>query len=79
MPRQNRVAPETVGDLGCGVGEVLKQLQANLNSECAFWGYGVSPQAIDLGKNGASETIRFVRVAAVIRGDRGGDRAVIGA
>jgi SAM-dependent methyltransferase len=59
MLRQNNVAPKTICDVGCGVGEVLKQLQAELRSECFFWGYDVSPQAIDLAKTRASETIRF--------------------
>jgi cyclopropane fatty-acyl-phospholipid synthase-like methyltransferase len=59
MLRQNRVTPESICDVGCGAGEVLKQLQANLNGECAFWGYDVSPQAIDLAKTRASETLHF--------------------
>ena len=59
MLRQNNVAPKTICDVGCGVGEVLKQLQASLASECRFWGYDVSPQAIDLAKGRASDSIRF--------------------
>jgi predicted TPR repeat methyltransferase len=59
MLRQNRVTPESICDVGCGAGEVLKQLQANLNGECAFWDYDVSPQAIDLAKTRASETLHF--------------------
>ena len=46
MLRQNGVAPKTVCDVGCGAGEVLKQLGENLDAECEFWGYDISPQAI---------------------------------
>ena len=44
--RRNDVAPKTICDVGCGAGEVLRQLQASLDSDCRFWGYDVSPQAI---------------------------------
>jgi cyclopropane fatty-acyl-phospholipid synthase-like methyltransferase len=57
--RQNNIAPKAICDVGCGVGEVLKQLQASLDSECRFWGYDVSPQAIYLAQTRASEKIRF--------------------
>jgi SAM-dependent methyltransferase len=55
----NRVAPKTVCDVGCGAGEVLKQLQQNLDKECVFWGYDISPQAIELAKARASEKVHF--------------------
>jgi cyclopropane fatty-acyl-phospholipid synthase-like methyltransferase len=59
MLRRNQVAPKTVCDMGCGAGEVLKQLQENLDKECVFWGYDISPQAIELAKTRASEKIHF--------------------
>ena len=57
--RQNGIVPKTICDVGCGVGEVLKQLQANLGCECRFCGYDVSPQAIFLAQFRASEKIQF--------------------
>jgi SAM-dependent methyltransferase len=57
--RQNDIAPKTICDVGCGVGEVLRQLQASLDGDCRFWGYDISPQAIYLAQDRASETIRF--------------------
>jgi ubiquinone/menaquinone biosynthesis C-methylase UbiE len=42
--RRNDVAPKTICDVGCGAGEVLRQLQASLDSDCRFWGYDISPQ-----------------------------------
>jgi SAM-dependent methyltransferase len=59
MLRQNKISPKTVCDVGCGVGEVLKKLEENLDRECVFWGYDISPQAIDLAKTRASERIHF--------------------
>src|SRR5882757_6752801 len=59
MLRQNQISPKSVCDAGCGAGEVLKQLQEKLDKECGFWGYDISPQAIDLAKTRASEKIHF--------------------
>lgn len=59
MLRQNGIAPKTVCDVGCGAGEVLKQLQENLDKECIFWGYDISPQAIELAKTRAGERLHF--------------------
>jgi hypothetical protein len=35
------IKPETICEVGCGVGEVLKQLQRKMDSACTFWGYGL--------------------------------------
>ena len=59
MLLQNSVAPKTVCDVGCGVGEVLRQLQGKLDRECVYWGYDISPQAIELAETRASERIHF--------------------
>jgi hypothetical protein len=48
MLRRHNLAPLTVGEVGCGAGEVLRQLQLKLDSSCEFWGYDISPQAIDM-------------------------------
>jgi cyclopropane fatty-acyl-phospholipid synthase-like methyltransferase len=45
--------------VGCGVGEVLKQLQENLVGQCVFWGYDISPQAIELAKTRSEGKIHF--------------------
>jgi len=59
MLQKNRIAPKTVCDVGCGVGEVLKQLQENLVGQCVFWGYDISPQAIELAKTRSGGKIHF--------------------
>src|SRR6266478_8036644 len=59
MLQKNRIVPKTVCDVGCGVGEVLKQLQENLVGQCVFWGYDISPQAIELAKTRSGGKIHF--------------------
>lgn len=59
MMKQNQIVPKTICELGCGAGEVLKQLQDNLDTNCVFWGYEISPQAFELCKNRANERLHF--------------------
>jgi SAM-dependent methyltransferase len=59
MLQRNRLSPATICDVGCGAGEVLKQLQLNLSWECTLQGYDVSPQALELAKSRANEKLRF--------------------
>src|SRR5690349_15189110 len=57
--QQNRINPKTICDAGCGAGEVLKQLQEKLDKECVFWGYDISPQAIELARTRIGERIHI--------------------
>jgi SAM-dependent methyltransferase len=57
MVTQNSIAPKTICDVGCGAGEVLKQLQDHMSDECLFWGYDISPQAFELCKSRANERL----------------------
>jgi Methyltransferase domain len=56
---RNRLAPETICEVGCGAGEVLKQLQSNMSAKCQFWGYDISPQAYELSKPRANSKLHF--------------------
>ncbi|GAC1362210.1 MAG: hypothetical protein PVS3B1_38500 [Ktedonobacteraceae bacterium] len=47
MLRQHNIHPQTICEVGCGVGEVLRLLQEELPAECEFWGYDIAPQAIE--------------------------------
>ena len=38
MLAQSSIAPETICEVGCGAGEVLKQLQGKMDVTCSFWG-----------------------------------------
>ncbi len=46
MLARQRLAPHTVGDIGCGAGEVLHHLQPHLPPDCHLWGYDLAPEAI---------------------------------
>jgi hypothetical protein len=59
MLARNRIAPGTICEVGCGVGEVLKQLQARMDAACSFWGYEISPQAFELARSRANEKLQF--------------------
>jgi len=60
MLRRHRMEPRTACDVGCGAGEVLKQLHDRLDSSVRFVGYEISPQAHHLCKTRESERLRFV-------------------
>ncbi len=59
MLAQNHIVPSTICEVGCGAGEILKQLQEQLKGETRFWGYDISPQALELAKSRTSERIQF--------------------
>lgn len=59
MLQKNQISPGTVCDVGCGAGEVLRQLQKTLGGECKLYGYDVSPQAIELATGRANERLHF--------------------
>ena len=59
MMTRNHIAPETICDVGCGAGEVLKQLQERIDSEVMLWGYDISPQAFELAESRANGRLRF--------------------
>lgn len=48
--RRNNLRPQSVCEIGCGAGEILKILQAHLDASCAFRGYDIAPDAIELAK-----------------------------
>jgi SAM-dependent methyltransferase len=45
---RNGIRPRTVCEIGCGAGEILRQLQHKIGADCDFWGYEISPQAFAL-------------------------------
>lgn len=59
MIKRNNVMAKTICEVGCGAGEILRQLQQNLNEECMFSGYEISPQAYKLCKTRANERLQF--------------------
>src|SRR5258707_8997835 len=59
MINESGIAPRTICEVGCGAGEVLKQLQEKMDPTCSFCGYEVSPQAFELSKPRANERLHF--------------------
>lgn len=59
MLKQNNLSPETICEIGCGAGEVLRQLQQQLDEKCTFWGYDIAPQAIDMANTRTNEKLHF--------------------
>jgi len=57
--KRNNIMPTTICEIGCGVGEILNQLQRNMATECTFWGYEVSPQAFELCQKRANDRLHF--------------------
>jgi SAM-dependent methyltransferase len=59
MLHKHRFAPRTVAEVGCGAGEVLRQLQLAMDSTCQFSGYDISPQAIEMCRGRANARLQF--------------------
>jgi hypothetical protein len=59
MIAKNGLDPTTICEVGCGAGEVLRQMQVKMASRCRFWGYDVAPQAITIAKQRQNERLVF--------------------
>jgi 2-polyprenyl-3-methyl-5-hydroxy-6-metoxy-1,4-benzoquinol methylase len=57
--QKNSLEPRTICEIGCGAGEILKQLQSALPAATDFFGYDISPQAIELCRQRANERLQF--------------------
>lgn len=56
---RHNLHPGTVCDVGCGVGEVLRQLQLGMDPECRFRGYDIAADAIAMAKSRENERLTF--------------------
>ncbi len=59
MLNRHSLRPRTISDVGCGAGEVLRQLQSQMDPECLFCGYEISPQAFELCLSRANDRLQF--------------------
>jgi len=59
MLARNRLAPKSICEVGCGAGEILRQLQLRLGPEAEFCGYEISRQAFDLCKTRENPGLHF--------------------
>jgi len=58
--RKQSLTPQTVCEVGCGAGEILRQLQLSLNADTQFFGYEISPQAFALCRERENERLHFL-------------------
>jgi len=56
---KNKINPSSIVEIGCGAGEILKQLQIQLPDEIEFFGYNISPDAINLAKTRENNKLSF--------------------
>lgn len=56
---QNQIIAKTICEVGCGTGNILKQLQGTMDSNCLFWGYDISPQALELARDKTNDRLHF--------------------
>ncbi len=59
MVNDHTLMPHTICEVGCGAGEILRQLQANMAADCTFVGYEISPQAFEICEERANKRLRF--------------------
>lgn len=59
MLKKQNLTPQTICEVGCGAGEVLKELQQGVQDDCVLWGYDISPQAIAFCASKANERLHF--------------------
>lgn len=59
---QNAIQPQTICEVGCGAGEILRQLQTQLNEQVHFFGYEISPQAFQLCQQKENRNLAFYNV-----------------
>jgi len=56
---RTKLSPSTICEVGCGAGEVLKQLQDRMGAGHEFWGYDISPIAHQLSESRANDKLHF--------------------
>ncbi|TDH23516.1 class I SAM-dependent methyltransferase [Segetibacter sp. 3557_3] len=57
--KRNRIAFETICEIGCGSGEILAQLAKQLPGVNSFRGYDISRDAIEIAKQKANDRVSF--------------------
>lgn len=59
MIQKRGLEPKAICEVGCGSGEILRQLQQKMPHSCMFTGYEISPQAYELCKMHENERLHF--------------------
>jgi 2-polyprenyl-3-methyl-5-hydroxy-6-metoxy-1,4-benzoquinol methylase len=56
---KNDLELKTIAEVGCGAGEILRQLYLEMPSKIAFTGYEISPQAFELCQQKLQDRLNF--------------------
>ncbi len=59
MFERNHISPESLCEVGCGAGEILRLLKDNMNKKVKFFGYEISPQAFQICKKKSEDRLLF--------------------
>ncbi len=59
MLEKHNIKPKTICEVGCGAGEILSQMQNNMDRDCTFFGYDISPQAFEICKKKENDKLKF--------------------
>jgi 2-polyprenyl-3-methyl-5-hydroxy-6-metoxy-1,4-benzoquinol methylase len=59
MIKKTNLQALSICEIGCGAGEILRQLQLHMPEEIRFYGYDISQQAIELCKERANSRLSF--------------------
>lgn len=70
MVRKHNLRPVLVSEIGCGAGEILRQLQPHFPKEALLTGYEISPQAFELCRHRENDRLRFFLPRSVGGRDR---------
>lgn len=57
--QKHKLKSDTICEVGCGCGEILRQLQTRMPANCTFTGYEISPQAHNLCRQRENARLRF--------------------
>jgi len=61
MLNKHQLQPQSIYEIGCGAGEVLRQVQQRLDGDIEFAGYDISPEAIDMAQSRTNDFLQFHR------------------
>lgn len=56
---RNHISPQTICDVGCGVGEILRLLQQKMEPGAVFLGYDIAPHAIEQARLRENDRLHF--------------------
>ena len=57
--KKNGIQPSSICEIGCGAGEILRNLKNQFNENVTCSGYEISPQAFEICKRKESENLEF--------------------